>query len=186
MITLSTCQSFIALVRTNVLSCCFMIYWSCDQIPMVLKAPSVIAWGFPRNHQNRRTHSTTTHTAREIVSVFRTGREFISVVFCSVHEGVTCRVLGSEVRIGRKTNKFSGCSCMVMPWPTSICWVSQKDIGEHACAKYKNIHTQKSRANWKRDRERGTERGRYLNILILYNFQDILSVPIEQIFHQLK
>ena len=134
-----------------------LIYWSCDQIPMVLKAPSVIARGFPRNHQNGRTHSTTTHTAREIVSAFRTGRKFTSVVFCSVHKGVTWGVLGSEVRIRRKTNKFSGCSCMVIPWPISIHWMSQKDMGEHACEhththKYTHIHTHKSRAKWEIER----------------------------------
>ena len=109
-----------------------------------------------RISQNGRTHSTTTHTAREIVSAFRTGRKFTNVVFCSVHKGVTWGVLGSEVRIRRKTNKFSGCSCMVIPWPTSIPWMSQKDMGEHACEhthKYTHIHTHKSRAKWEIMRE---------------------------------
>ena len=89
-----------------------------DQISMVLQAPTIIAGGFPRNHQNGRTYGTTTYTAREIISVFSTGSEVTSFVFCSVHKGKTWGVLGSEVRVGGKTHKFGSCSCVVKPWPT--------------------------------------------------------------------
>ena len=51
----------------------------------------------------------------EVISVICTGYELIAVVFCSVHEGITCRVLGSEVRIRGKADKFSGCSRVVIP-----------------------------------------------------------------------
>ena len=89
-----------------------------DQISMVLQAPTIIAGGFPRNHQNGRTYGTTTYTAREIISVFSTGSEVTSFVFCSVHKGKTWGVLGSEVRVGGKTHKFGSCSCVVKPWLT--------------------------------------------------------------------
>ena len=79
-----------------------------DQISMVLQAPTIIAGGFPRNHQNGRTYGSTTYTAREIISVFSN----------SVHKGKTWGVLGSEVRVGGKTHKFGGCSSVVKPWPT--------------------------------------------------------------------
>ena len=37
-----------------------------------------------------------------------------------------------------------------------------------------------------RERERDRDREMYLNKSVLYYFQDILFVPIEQMFHQLK